>query len=294
MSAGYLSLFKHAVAKSDYRQTLKLFRCWRSNEGNLFALTQSLEKLALRYPDGKLTLVRLEVSEPPQPLYAIPLEWRPTGRKGNRAAENLRQLEAEGVEPVILLRSVQRELAFAANAATNETHADRSGVEKHRIWQSKKPLYNAAPTRFQFLNYTHCFTLLTQSRIDNKNSVWAVALATNPSVKRWVLYPFSFNTISRIKRVMILVEPKFRFKEHPVLREELKDFLADKDWRHESRIYCDHRCKKANQVWPADYAIVCTGTSKRHVAGAVCCWRSKRKPVLNHLVLGRPARKERR
>jgi len=32
------------------------------HEGNLFALAQSLEKLALLYPDGQLTLVRLEES----------------------------------------------------------------------------------------------------------------------------------------------------------------------------------------------------------------------------------------
>ncbi|WP_017084470.1 DNA polymerase III subunit delta, partial [Vibrio splendidus] len=48
------------IGLSPDPEAIQMLAQW--HEGNLFALTQSLEKLALQYPDGKLTLVRLEES----------------------------------------------------------------------------------------------------------------------------------------------------------------------------------------------------------------------------------------
>lgn len=140
------------------------------HEGNLFALTQSLEKLALQYPDGKLTLVRLEESLS-RHNHFTPFHWVDAllAGKGNRAQRILRQLEAEGVEAVILLRSVQRELALLLQMQQQMQQMPIGQVfEKHRIWQSKKPLYNAALTRVSVTQLHSLFALLTQAELLSK------------------------------------------------------------------------------------------------------------------------------
>ncbi|WP_394250781.1 DNA polymerase III subunit delta [Vibrio profundi] len=140
------------------------------HEGNLFALTQSLEKLVLQYPDGKLTLVRLEESLS-RHNHFTPYHWVDAllAGKANRAQRILRQLEAEGVEAVILLRSVQREVNLLLQMKQQMAHMPINQVfEKHRVWQSKKPLYNAALTRISIQGLHSIFALLTQAEITAK------------------------------------------------------------------------------------------------------------------------------
>jgi DNA polymerase-3 subunit delta len=131
------------------QEAVQMLAQW--HEGNLFALTQSLEKLALQYPDGILNLVRLEESLSRHNHFTA-FHWIDAllAGKAKRSQRILRQLEAEGVESVILIRTVQKELTQLLNMA-NQIQIKPIGqvFESYRIWQSKRPLYSAALNRLQ-------------------------------------------------------------------------------------------------------------------------------------------------
>ncbi|MGR5207875.1 DNA polymerase III subunit delta [Vibrio sp. PNB22_3_1] len=149
-------------------QSLQMLAQW--HEGNLFALSQSLEKLALLYPDGELTVVRLEESLSRHNHFTT-FHWIDAllAGKANRAQRILRQLEAEGVETIILIRSVQKEFTQLLNMHRDLTQMNMSQVfEKHRVWQNKRPFYNAALTRLSVNRICALLSLLAHAEIKAK------------------------------------------------------------------------------------------------------------------------------
>ncbi|MDC5704630.1 DNA polymerase III subunit delta [Vibrio europaeus] len=131
------------------QEAVQMLAQW--HEGNLFALTQSLEKLALLYPDGVLNLVRLEESLSRHNHFTA-FHWVDAllAGKAKRSQRILRQLEAEGTESVILARTIQKELTQLLNMATQiKTKPIGQVFEGYRIWQSKRPLYSSALNRLQ-------------------------------------------------------------------------------------------------------------------------------------------------
>ncbi|WP_105900956.1 DNA polymerase III subunit delta [Vibrio gangliei] len=120
------------------------------HEGNLLALAQSLEKLALLYPDGKLTMPRVEAALS-RHNHFTPFQWTDALLAGQakRAQRILRQLQAEGQEAVILLRTLQKELIILIEMrmAFEQGQALGKIFDQHRIWQNKRPLYSAALQR---------------------------------------------------------------------------------------------------------------------------------------------------
>ncbi len=158
------------------QQSLQMLAQW--HEGNLFALSQSLEKLALLYPDGELTIVRLEEALSRHNHFTT-FHWIDAllAGKANRAQRILRQLEAEGVEVVILIRSIQKEFNQLLSMHQDLAQMSINQVfEKHRVWQNKRPLYNAAMTRLSARRIFKLLSLLTQAEIKAKTqyeeSVW--------------------------------------------------------------------------------------------------------------------------
>ncbi len=150
------------------QQSLQMLAQW--HEGNLFALSQSLEKLALLYPDGELTVVRLEEALSRHNHFTT-FHWIDAllAGKANRAQRILRQLESEGVEAVILIRSIQKEFSQLLNMHQDLAQMGISQVfEKHRVWQNKRPLYNAALTRLSAGRILKLLSLLTQAEIKAK------------------------------------------------------------------------------------------------------------------------------
>ena len=85
-------------------------------EGNLLALAQALERLALLWPDGKLTLPRVEQAVN-DAAHFTPYHWVDAllAGKSKRVLHVLQQLRLEGCEPAILLRTLQRELLLLVN-----------------------------------------------------------------------------------------------------------------------------------------------------------------------------------
>lgn len=154
-----------ALGLSPDAEAIQMLAQW--HEGNLFALAQSLEKLALLYPDGQLTLIRLEESLSRNNHYT-PFHWVDALLEGkaNRAQRILRQLAAEDVEPIILMRTAQKELVQLLHMRVAMNHQQLGAIfEKHRVWQNKRPLYSAALQRLSIQRLHHLVQLLAQGEI---------------------------------------------------------------------------------------------------------------------------------
>ncbi|MGF1727232.1 DNA polymerase III subunit delta [Photobacterium nomapromontoriensis] len=129
-------------------ESVQMLAQW--HEGNLLALAQSLQKLLLLYPDGDLTIVRLNEAlsrhnhyTPFQLLDAV------LAGQAKRSQRVLRELHGEGIEAVILLRTLQRELTQLYKMQEMGAKGTPLNVifENYRIWQSRREIYIGAMHR---------------------------------------------------------------------------------------------------------------------------------------------------
>ena len=148
-------------------------------EGNLLALAQALERLSLLWPDGKLTLPRVEQAVN-DAAHFTPYHWVDAllMGKSKRALHILQQLRLEGSEPVILLRTLQRELLMLVNLKRQSAHTPlRTLFDKHRVWQNRRGMIGDALNRLQQTQLRQAVQLLTRTEItlkqDYGQSVWA-------------------------------------------------------------------------------------------------------------------------
>lgn len=143
------------------------------HEGNLLALAQSLEKLALLYPDGNLTLLRVEAALS-RHNHFTPFQWTDALLAGQakRAQRILRQLQAEGQEAIILLRTIQKELFLLIEMRQAFDHGTALGkiFDQHRIWQNKRPLYTSALQRLNLIFLQKQVHLLCQLELSVKTT----------------------------------------------------------------------------------------------------------------------------
>ena len=148
-------------------------------EGNLLALSQALERLSLLWPDGKLTLPRVEQAVN-DAAHFTPFHWVDAllAGKSKRALHILQQLRLEGSEPVILLRTVQRELLLLVTLKRQSVHTPlRSLFDKHRVWQNRRSLITEAVNRLSHEQLRQAVQLLMRAELtlkqDYGQSVWA-------------------------------------------------------------------------------------------------------------------------
>ncbi|MGB2078161.1 MAG: DNA polymerase III subunit delta [Vibrio sp.] len=152
------------------QESIQMLAQW--HEGNLLALKQSLEKLVLLYPDGKLTLLRVEAALS-RHNHFTPFQWVDALLEGkaNRAQRILRQLQAEGVEAIILLRTLQKELFQVLTFKQQSLHTPLPQLfNQYKVWQNKRPLYQAALNRLSLKRCRQLITDLTQVEIAAKTS----------------------------------------------------------------------------------------------------------------------------
>lgn len=148
-------------------------------EGNLLALAQALERLSLLWPDGKLTLPRVEQAVN-DAAHFTPYHWVDAvlAGKSKRALHILQQLRLEGIEPTILLRTIQRELLLLVNLQRQSAHTPlRTLFDKQRIWQNRRPLLSEALTRLGADALRQAVTLLAHTEValkqDYGTQVWS-------------------------------------------------------------------------------------------------------------------------
>lgn len=138
---------KQLKLKPDHESVMLLAQWY---EGNLLALSQSLMKLQLLYPDGNLTLPRLQDAlsrhnhfTPFQLIDAL-IEG-----KANRAIRVLRQLQAEGTEATLLLRIIQKELIqlYKMQELGRQGMSLGKIFDHYKVWQNRRPMLTSAFNR---------------------------------------------------------------------------------------------------------------------------------------------------
>ncbi|MDJ0034535.1 DNA polymerase III subunit delta [Pantoea allii] len=147
-------------------------------EGNLLALSQALERLLLQWPDGKLTLPRVEAAVS-DAAHFTPYHWVDAllGGKSRRALHILQQLEREESEVAILLRTLQRDLLTLLHLQRHQSQQPlRTLMDQQRIWQNRRNLFTEALQRLDAARLQQAIHLLMQIEItlkqDYGQSVW--------------------------------------------------------------------------------------------------------------------------
>lgn len=139
-------------------------------EGNLLALAQALERLSLLWPDGKLTLPRVEAAVN-DAAHFTPFHWVDAllAGKSKRALHILHQLEKEDSEVVILLRTLQRDLLTLLHLQRNQAkQALRTLMDQQRIWQNRRALFTEALQRLDARRLQRAVQLLAEMELSMK------------------------------------------------------------------------------------------------------------------------------
>lgn len=147
-------------------------------EGNLLALSQALERLSLLYPDGKLTLPKVEQAVN-DAAHFTPYHWLDAllAGKSKRAWHILQQLQQEDSEPIILLRTLQRELLQLLTLKRRMDQVPlRALFDQFKVWQNRRPMMTQALQRLSMQQLQQAVHLLTQMEIrlkqDYGQSIW--------------------------------------------------------------------------------------------------------------------------
>jgi DNA polymerase-3 subunit delta len=119
-------------------------------EGNLMAASQEIEKLRLLYGEGRLTAEQVEEGVANSARYDVfKLVDAALAGDASRCARILKGLRQEGVEPVLVLWALLRELRqLARMAADAQNNPLDSVLTRYRVWSKRKSLIKNALNRF--------------------------------------------------------------------------------------------------------------------------------------------------
>lgn len=155
-------------------------------EGNLLALAQILEQLKLLYPTGKISYDQLENNINDAAIFT-PYHWVDAMLMGKtkRAIHILQQLKINDVEPLILLRTIQRELIQLINIKKySATHNLKIAYDNYKVWQNRRNLMTPYLNRISIMQLFQTLKTLTEIEItlkhDYQSPVWE--LLTNLTI----------------------------------------------------------------------------------------------------------------
>lgn len=133
-----------------------------SYENNLLALKQALQLLDLLHPDHKLNYNRV-IAVVEQSSVFTPFQWIDAllAGKANRAKRILQGLQAEDVQPIILLRTLQREIMTLLELTKPQDRLQstqtalpvqqiKAEFDRLKIWQNRRPLFLSAVQRLTY------------------------------------------------------------------------------------------------------------------------------------------------
>lgn len=119
-------------------------------EGNVLAAAQEIDKLQVLAKEGAVTLELLEQSLADQARFDVyALTDAALLGDFNRVLRIKSRLQSEGVEPVILIWSLVKEVRTLATISAAEQMGQARGqlFKEHRIWSKRESLVNAALNR---------------------------------------------------------------------------------------------------------------------------------------------------
>ncbi|GAA5104809.1 DNA polymerase III subunit delta [Orbus sasakiae] len=154
-------------------------------EGNLLALSQVLAQLKLLYPSGKVSYAQLENNINDSAVFT-PYHWIDAMlmAKTKRSMHILQQLKMNDVEPLILLRTFQRELIQLINIKKYTTkHNLKAAYDFYKVWQNRRNLITPYINRVNVEQLYQCLKKLTEIEIILKHEystpVWEQLDALN-------------------------------------------------------------------------------------------------------------------
>jgi DNA polymerase-3 subunit delta len=121
-------------------------------EGNLLAASQEIEKLRLLHGEGKITADDVSEAVANSSRYDVyKLADAALAGDARRALRILDGLRAEGVEPVIVMWSLTRELRTLARLDDCVRHGEdlSSGMQKAGVWRNRQALMRSCVGRHQ-------------------------------------------------------------------------------------------------------------------------------------------------
>ncbi len=119
-------------------------------EGNVLAAAQEIDKLQVLAQEGAVTLELLEQSLADQARFDVyALTDAALLGDFNRVLRIKSRLQSEGVEPVILIWSLVKEIRTLAAISASEQMGQQRGLlfKEHRIWSKREPIVSAALQR---------------------------------------------------------------------------------------------------------------------------------------------------
>jgi DNA polymerase-3 subunit delta len=119
-------------------------------EGNLLAAKQTLDKLALLYPEETIDLDRLEQVSSDNARYSLFLCLdEALAGKGDRAVKMLKKFKLEGIAPVLLINNLTREISLCqkVSLAGLKGEPPMQALAKTFLWDNKKRLISSAVQR---------------------------------------------------------------------------------------------------------------------------------------------------
>lgn len=149
-------------------------------EGNLLAMSQALERLLLIYPKENPTLIQVKLAINNDANFNL-FNWIDAILDGNskRAYHILQNLYIESIEPVILLRVIQKEVLFLLYVKREyqiETNQIRILLIQHKIWGNRKLLLERILKKLSLSQINQAVFLIKKIELtikkDFNNLVW--------------------------------------------------------------------------------------------------------------------------
>jgi DNA polymerase-3 subunit delta len=135
-------------------------------EGNLLAAQQEIEKLRLLHGEGPVTVDDVDAAVADSSRFDVyKLVDAAVGGNSARAIRILGGVRSEGVEPVIVMWALTRELRMLASLSENiRSGTDlSSGMRKAGVWQNREALVRACIGRHQSTGFYPLLQLARQA-----------------------------------------------------------------------------------------------------------------------------------
>jgi DNA polymerase-3 subunit delta len=127
-------------------------------EGNVLAAAQEIDKLQVLADNGAVTLKLLSESLADQARFDV-YTFTDVCLNGDfpRALRIKQRLQSEGIEPVIVVWSLVREIRLLAMLAGNIAAGQNRAMlfKQHRVWSKRETLVNAALNRLNLTQWHH-------------------------------------------------------------------------------------------------------------------------------------------
>ena len=149
-------------------------------EGNLLAAKQEFEKLALLYPKQKLTQQQVEQSITTHNHFNL-FQWLDSLLAGEqvRSMRILKQLKAEGIEPLLLSATLSNEIQKLLKLSYQSQHTPLQQLlsqQKPKLWPAKQALIINTLKRLnneQLENLIiECAALEIAIKVENETNYW--------------------------------------------------------------------------------------------------------------------------